>query len=252
MEQCRKMTFRTLAAFFGKSASRTSGVRQSHLPHRDGSVAGARSSSQHQQQIGQVLGHVFILFLPLLRALLPEGLVLERQAACGLLRPVLDQVRAAAVASVRAERLQLDGSVRSQESERCREALVLERPGSGVLQLGLNHHRAVGPGVAVPVAGAQTHAAVVDLPRGTGAWQRGDLRPAQGGEAVPPQAAGGGVLALAPSEQQHTVPVDHRRVAHEPGWAGPGVGGGHSTRDDLLKPEAFPFVSPIAMTTGRW
>lgn len=210
---------RTLAAF-GKSASRTSGVRQSHLPHRDGSVAGAGSSSQHQQQIRQVLGHVFILSL-LLRALLPEGLVLKRQAASGLLRPVLDQVRAAAVASVRAERLQLDGSVRSQERERCREALVLERPGSGVLQLGLNHHRA-GPGAAAPVAGAQTHAAVVDLPRGTGAWQRGYLRPAQGGEAVPPQAAGGAVLALASSKQQHTVPVDHRRVAHEPRWAGPG------------------------------
>lgn len=135
--------------------------------------------------------------------------------------------------AVLAERLQLNGSVGAEESGRGRETLVLERPCSRVQQPGLNHGARSGAVAVVLVTGAQTSAAVVDLLRGTGAWQRGYLRPAQRGEAEPPQAAGGGVLALTSSEKQHTVSVDHSRVAHEPGWTGP-----ETTGPETERPEA--------------
>lgn len=76
---------------FGNVCSRMSAVGQSHLPHRDWTVTGARSSSQHQQQIGQMLGHIFIFILVVVQALCSEGLVLKRQTVSRLLRPVADQ-----------------------------------------------------------------------------------------------------------------------------------------------------------------
>lgn len=89
-----------------------SGVRQGHLPHRDRAVTRTGSSTQHQQQIRQMLGYIFILFV--IGALLPEGLVLESQTASKLLRPILDQFGGSlfgVVTPVLAERLQLDGPV---------------------------------------------------------------------------------------------------------------------------------------------
>lgn len=97
---------------------------------------------------------------------------------------------------------------------------------------------------AVLVAGAQANAAVVDLLWGGGAWQRGHLCPGQRGETVPPQAAGGGVLALASSEKQHAVSVGHSRVAHEPGRAGPETTGSMSGSTREITGSVFDALIP--------
>lgn len=71
------------------------------------------------------------------------------------------------------------------------------------------------------VTEAQPSAAVMDPLWGGGARECCDLCPGLGGEAVPPQAAFWGVLALASSKEEHAVLVGHSRVAHQSGGARP-------------------------------
>lgn len=56
-------------------------VSQSHLPYGDGTVSGARSPPQHQQQIRQMLGHISILLVQqvLVCALICESSVFKSQ-----------------------------------------------------------------------------------------------------------------------------------------------------------------------------